>query len=74
MYINIGDETMVIDGIEGDVNFPVEGIVAGERSEVHRVGNEGRRVGSHERGSCEGPSVGDTIQAKVVGVYVMLLD
>ena len=73
VYINIGDETMVIDGIEGDVNFPVEGIVAGERSEVHRVGNEGRRAGSHERGSHEGPSVGDTIQAKVVGMYIVVM-
>ena len=73
MYINIGDETMIVDGVESDVDFPVEGVIAGERGKVHRVSNEGRRVGSHERGSCERPSVGDAVQAKAVGVYVVMM-
>ena len=38
--VNISDEAVVIDGVEGDVNFPVEGVVVGEGGEVHGVGDE----------------------------------
>ena len=56
MHVNISNEAMVIDGIESDVNFPVEGVVVGEGGEVHRISDERRGVGSHEGGGHEGPS------------------
>ena len=71
MGVDIGDEAMVVDGIKGNVDFPIEGVVAGEGGQVHGVGDEQRRVGSHERGYCEWPSVGDTIEVHAAGMYIV---
>ena len=71
VQVDVGDEAVVVDGIESNVNFPVEGVVAGEGGEGHGVSDEGRWVGSHERSGCKWPSIGDAIQAMATDVYIV---
>ena len=73
MHVNVGNEATVIDGVESDVNFPVEGVVVGEGGEVHRISDERRGVGSHEGGGHEGPSIGDAIQAMAAAAHVVAM-
>ena len=61
MHVYVSDESMIINGVEGDVNLPVKGVITGEGGEVHGVGDQGGGVGSHERSGSRWPSVWSAI-------------
>ena len=39
VHVYIGDKAVVVDGVEGNVDFLEEGVGAGEGGEVHGIGN-----------------------------------
>ena len=57
MHVYVSDESMIINGVEGDVDLPVKGVITGEGGEVHGVGDQGGGAGSHERSGSRWPSV-----------------
>ena len=73
VHVHISYEAMVVDGVEGYVNLLIERVVVGEGGEVHGVSYEWGGAGSHERGCCEWPSVGNAIEVHTVGVYIVVM-
>ena len=49
VHVDIGNEAMVIDGIEGDVDLSMERIGVGEGGKIYGAGNQWEWMRSHER-------------------------
>ena len=59
--------------IEGNVDFPVKGVVAGKGSQVHGISDEWRWLRSHKGGGHQGPSIRDSIQAMMTGMNIVAM-